>query len=209
MPSVVTEYYTHVGSRNTPEDILMLMTRFAALQNRRPRSGGAAGADETAEANDGLIAYLPWCNFRHKQGEWDYGPGELRFADSVLEKAFPYDIGNLKRATLAFFRRNVFQVLGRCKNKDDIVLSKFVICWTPDGATSIDDYDINKTGGTGIAINVASLYNVPVYNLSNQHHRQRVERWCSKKEVENGIVFDTSSWRHKDSSGNNWLNLPF
>lgn len=206
---LVEEFYTHVGSQSTPDDICMLMTRFALLQRRRPRSGGAKGADETAEVHDGLITYLPWVNFRHKSGEWDYSLGEQRFADTILKRAFPYDINSLRRSTLAFFRRNVFQVLGRCKNKESIVLSKFVLCWTPDGAESIEDYDIDKTGGTGIAINIASLYNVPVYNLFNEKQRQRVERWCEKKEKENGITFNLETWRHTTAAGKPWINIPF
>lgn len=207
--NVVEEFYTHVGSQSTPEDACRLLTRFALLQNRRPRSGGAKGADETAEVHDGLVTYLPWVNFRHKSGEWDYSLGELRFADTVLKRAFPYSITRLKPTTLAFFRRNVFQVLGRCKNKDEIILSKFVVCWTRDGAESMEDYDINTTGGTGIAINVASLYHVPVYNIFNENQRRRVERWCEKKEKANGIKFNMETWRHTDAAGRPWINIPF
>ncbi len=60
-----------------------------------------------------------------------------------------------------FHARNVQQVLG--KNLD--TPTKFVVCWTPDGA---EQRTSNKTGGTGQAIRVAISNNIPVFNLYNE-----------------------------------------
>ena len=67
--------------------------------------------------------------------------------------------------------RNVFQVFGpeiSMLEKSDIV-----ICWTPDGAYNYDTCSI-RTGGTGTAIKLASLVDIPVYNLYNERHMDKV-----------------------------------
>lgn len=59
--------------------------------------------------------------------------------------------------------RNPFQVLGR----NLATPSEFLICWTPDGCTKHSERRF-ETGGTGTAISIASVYNIPVHNLQNE-----------------------------------------
>lgn len=64
--------------------------------------------------------------------------------------------------------RSVFQVLG----SDLLTPSRFVLCWTPDGC----EHHItrsSKTGGTGLAISVASSHNIPVVNMANPTWKAR------------------------------------
>jgi hypothetical protein len=61
--------------------------------------------------------------------------------------------------------RNVHQILGQ--NLDSP--TKFVVGWTPDGATTVTT---NKTGGTGQAIRIAVGYGVEVFNLQREDHFQ-------------------------------------
>lgn len=188
------DWCTGIGSRDTPKEICILMTRFARLQRRRVRSGGAEAADESFESNWNLLPYLPEPGFRQKRGHHRYREEHLEFADSILKCVFPYPIR--KEKTLAFFRRNVFQVLGLCSSVNEIVLSDFVICWTPDGAVSMADYELGVTGGTGIAINIADLYHVPVYNLRRNDHHAKIRKWCQKRENQLGLRFEHTSGVH-------------
>lgn len=192
--------YTHVGSRDTPDDVCIQMMRFARLQRRIPRSGGAKAADESAESNPQLINYLPYINFRQKGGIWNYTDSELRFADRILTEVFPGDLTKLKPFTRDCFRRNVFQVLGLVSSIEQSVeeesLSDFVLCWTPRGEESMEEYVLGETGGTGIAINIASLFSVPVHNLKNRKKMRKLKRFCEKKEREWGLRFDPQTGKH-------------
>ena len=66
--------------------------------------------------------------------------------------------------------RTVYQILREYLN-DPV---RMVICWTPDGATTLDEYTMGVTGGTGIAIALASALGIPVFNLNRQDHLDRI-----------------------------------
>lgn len=187
-------FFTGVGSRDTPLAILRLMSRFSRLQRRKCRTGGARGADEAFETNWDPMIYLPHMKWRGKDGFWRWSDAAIDFADRLLKEVFPYDIQS--QQTREFFRRNCWQVLGVCETESDVVKSDYVVCWTPDGAVSIDDYQLEITGGTGIAINVASIYKVNVLNLQRKDHRAKVVRWCQKKENEYGLHYDHTTGMH-------------
>lgn len=67
--------------------------------------------------------------------------------------------------------RNVCQIKGLNINKN----SKFVICWTKDGCES-HLTRTRKTGGTGLAISVASKLGIPIYNLKNEDSYNRLKK---------------------------------
>lgn len=166
--------WTGVGSRETPEEIQKLMTKFAALKKDICRTGGANGADHAFFLGARKVEMLlPWKGFNgHTVGEFDYTKEQIEFADHILTFAAPFYIS--KMAVKKLFRRNVFQVLGICASEAEAKPSKFVLCWTPDGALSHKDYERGVTGGTGIAINVASMFDVPVYNMARPEHLKMV-----------------------------------
>lgn len=66
--------------------------------------------------------------------------------------------------------RLVFQLLG--ENLDEPVT--MVVCWTPDGAIDQSGMSADITGTTGIAIAVAKLKSIPVFNLQNSEHLKRI-----------------------------------
>ncbi|MDA8191646.1 MAG: hypothetical protein M0Z68_09355 [Gammaproteobacteria bacterium] len=72
----------------------------------------------------------------------------------------------------AWFRRDDRQVLGRSLDKP----SRFLVCWTPDGVVS-GEHCTRATGGTGMAIRIASAENVPVLNLCRPETREMLEEW--------------------------------
>lgn len=154
-------YYTGIGSRRTPLAVLNIFTSIAKILDDCGfilRSGGADGADTAFDAGaTKKEIYLPWKGFMGLKQDV-YIPDQ---AYEIASNNHPI-WGRLGRPVRALMARNVQQVLGRNLDKP----SEFVICWTPDGAYN-DSMRSIYTGGTGLAISVASKYNIPVYNVMN------------------------------------------
>ena len=145
--------YAGIGSRETPNDILKMMTKiaeFLSVHGYTLRSGGAIGADKAFEngANKKEIYYKEDATDEAMEYVYKYHPK-------------PYSLGHVAKQLLA---RNTFQILG----SDLKTPSDFVICWTKDGCESYLDRTKNS-GGTGQAIEIASRKGIEVFNLSNSH----------------------------------------
>lgn len=160
MTNCEIRYYTGVGARSAPQDILDLMKATAVFLRCRDwilRSGGAPGSDSAfAEgAEDAKIILRPK----------DAIPEAVEIA-SRFHGAWHLcsDYAKLLHG------RNVQQVLG----KDLKTPSKFLICWTSDGCTCHSERTV-KTGGTGTAISVASYYKIPVFNLFHEKHVKMIK----------------------------------
>lgn len=126
-------YYTGIGSRNTPEDILELMSKIAKKLETLGytlRSGGANGADKAFENGVENLKeiYLPWKNFNNNNSEFFNVSDKAR----DLASKFHPNWSNLKFSVKNLMGRNAYQVLGYNLDKK----SEFVICWTPDGCES-------------------------------------------------------------------------
>lgn len=156
-------YYTGIGSRRTPLGKTYEMTIAAQLLENASyilRSGGAQGADSAFEQGvrnfNNKEIYLPYKNFNGKKGI--ILPIDSRY-DNLVYRTHP--IGKrLSSTTLPYHRRNCCQILGLNLDKP----SKFILCWTPDGSTGETS---RNTGGTGQAIRIAKLYNIPIINMKN------------------------------------------
>ena len=153
--------YAGIGSRETPRDVLDLMTRIAEKLSRQDwvlRSGGAKGADSAFEKGAGgwkEIYTTDDCE------EWCL---------EKVEKFVPADrppLRTMKPFIQKLLGRNMKQVFG----PDGNVPSRFVICWTSDG---------KDAGGTGYAIRAAWDAGIPVFNLQREDHRQRLENFVEK-----------------------------
>ena len=142
-------FYTGVGARSTPSEILEMMTAIATVLAPKYtlRSGGAKGADAAFEAGAGLNKHIYYAN--------DATPEAMEIA-SRYHPAWNRCSNYVKK----LHGRNAFQVLGNNLKTP----SEFVICWTPDGCKKHKQRTIN-TGGTGTAISIASEHNVHVWNL--------------------------------------------
>lgn len=162
--AVCLNHYTGVGARETPPDVLKIITDLASeLSNKYTlRSGGADGADTAFYIGSGkknCDIYLPWPGFNGAPRETDfcfidhYPDVLIDKATGILTELITY-FPNMKQAVQKLFIRNVFQVLGNDLNSP----SKFLICWTENGELK---------GGTRIAILLANKFNVPVFNLAN------------------------------------------
>jgi len=164
-------YYTGIGSRKTPRDILEQMNEIAMLladRNWILRSGGAPGADTAFESGCSVVKgkkeiFLPWKNFNNNNSNL-YNVSQTAEAVSckIWNETFPDSWKHIRRPVQLLMSRNVHQILGE-KLKEP---SSFVICWTPDGVETQQKRS-GKTGGTGQAIALANNIGIPVFNLFN------------------------------------------
>ena len=172
--------YAGIGSRRTPAEVLLLMTKIAfdLKDHLTLNSGAAPGADMAFEdgAGSNKVIFVPWNGFSGKKMQYPIPPEAFEMA-SKAHKAWPY----LSSAVRSLMARNCQQVLG--KNLDDPV--EFVICWTPDGCED-DKTRTRDTGGTGLAITIASWNAIPVFNLQNDFSRHFVLETLIPNIVKNG-----------------------
>ena len=155
----ITNYkaYAGIGSRETPDNILELMTDIAIKLEELGytlRSGGANGADSAfAKSVNRKEIFLPWRGFNGLVSKY---VGATDKAMQIAKEIHPAwnrcSIGAKK-----LHARNIHQILGWDMNPD--TYSKFVICWTPNA---------KEVGGTATAIKLAKMHNIKIYNLSNQ-----------------------------------------
>jgi len=171
--------YAGVGSRETPEPIQKLMFKIAAILAKRGyilRSGAADGADKAFElgcvsAGGKKEIWLPWKGFNDYEDTGLYpNPGHFAKAEVALSHW-----AKLTQGAKRLHARNVGQVFGA--HLEEPV--DFVLCWTPDGATTRDQCT-TKTGGTATAIKLASDANIPVINIAAYEDIQVLEKDLKK-----------------------------
>lgn len=173
-------YYTGIGSRETPDNIMDEMSRLAshfASRGWTLRSGGADGADTAFEwgcrggrQKDGSVGameiFLPWKRFNNNTSDLF----DIPDAAYEITKQYHPAWERLTTPVRKLMARNAQQVLG--KNLDSP--STFVVCWTPDGCTNHETRN-QKTGGTGQAISIASESGIPVINLQTDDALDRIK----------------------------------
>jgi len=173
---------TGIGSRETPEDMLKLMTQIGqkieALGGML-RSGGAGGADLAFEAGwrnaNACEIFHPWHGFKPKINGRDVDVakiikrkrpiqgvgspivlvGEMMEKAEAMAQATHPKWENCGRGARALHTRNIPQILGASLNRP----SDLVICWTPDGRAS---------GGTGQAMRLAQRHKIQIVNLKRR-----------------------------------------
>jgi hypothetical protein len=153
------KYYAGIGSRETPPDILALMTDLArafAIRGWTLRSGAADGADAAFEAGATEIAgshgkeiYLPWKGFNGHSST--LLPSKAAF---VMAEKFHPAWHKCSPAARKLHARNCHQVLGQ----DLKTPSMFVMCWTKKAEGG---------GGTGQAIRIAKAYGIHIHDLAD------------------------------------------
>lgn len=153
--NVHKRYYTGIGSKQTPPNILLAMYKIARILNRHNfilRSGASIGADTAFEkgAGENKEIYLPWRYFNSHPSKL-FTPSRVSYG--IASRLHPH-FKDLSRGAQALNARNVQQILG--VNAD--TPSEFVICWTPSG---------KKEGDEGRTMLYAEHYGIPIYNLQN------------------------------------------
>lgn len=173
-------FYTGIGSRRAPPDVLDDITRIAGLLADAGlilRSGAARGCDTAFETGCKGKAhiYVPWRGFSKSPLIRSFQPAIDAYKIAMnLHPAWQ----SISRGAKALHARNCHQVLGDNLNQP----SAFVICWTPDGCES-ESTRSKDTGGTATAICLAEKHGVPVYNLKNQASRDAVARLLDDLEL--------------------------
>lgn len=181
------KYYTGIGSRQTPKDILKLMERIAYKLCQKGyvlRSGSAGGADTAfengakawgSETSDGFNCpvlaqiYIPWKSFTTYEDyykDWYYNLEHMRYKKEAYQLASETHPAwdKCSVGAKALHARNTFQILGQTLNKP----SSFLICWAQE------DKHGNIKGGTATAWNLAKAYGVSCFNLYNEDDKQRL-----------------------------------
>jgi|SRR5271157_804771 len=175
-------FYTGVGSRTTPNNILEEMRNWAkqlAKAEYTLRSGGADGADMAFEIGCDDVKgskeiYLPWKNFNKNPSPLYNIPDKAYIIAQMYLPHWLY----LKPPVKKLMARNAMQVLGETLD----VKSSFVLCWTPDGCIS-DETRTKKTGGTGQAISIASGWNIPVFNLQREDASDNLIKFLNENTI--------------------------
>jgi hypothetical protein len=183
------KYYAGIGSRETPENVLLLMkdiAAFLAKDNFVLRSGHAEGADYYFELGaisegGGMEIIIPWDGF-NKNNPAYHNPQKGYYAmdsfSSEIQKismdyVYKYHPNphRLSRPMVKLMQRNSLQVLGLDMNTP----VKFVIAYTKNGEGG---------GGTGQAIRIARSNNLPIWDLGNDDVFQFMSNFIrSKPEV--------------------------
>ncbi len=149
--------YAGIGARNTPSNILEVMTQLAAALEHDTwilRSGGARGADSAFER--GVVdptnkeIFLPWRGFNSS----DSPLCEITNEAYALAHSFHPAWERCSTAARKFHARNCYQILGATLQSP----VKMVVCWTPNALI---------TGGTGQALRIAQHYNIHIRNLAD------------------------------------------
>lgn len=162
----MSTYYTGIGSRETPPDILVQMTNLAVELGEwgwTLRSGGAPGADTAFEEGASLKEiYLPWKGFNGNESPlFGVGPQALELA-ATIHPAWD----RLTQGGKKLHARNCYQVMG----KNLATPSTFVVCWTPGGKVQ---------GGTATAIRLAVSQGIPTFNLALEHQRKALNAYLN------------------------------
>jgi hypothetical protein len=146
-------YYTGIGSRETPENILKLFTNIARkLSNRNwtLRSGGAEGADTSFEIGAcSKEIYLPWKGFNGSSSSYYCISKSALTLACQLHPAWDKIIPRSSKTTC---KETATEILGYDLQSP----SEFVICWTQGGMGK---------GGTGQAIRLARKYEIPIIDF--------------------------------------------
>lgn len=150
--------YAGIGSRDTPLEILKLMSlmgKHLAQTGYTLRSGAAQGADAAFEAGCDYVSgpkeiYIPWPKFQESKSTLVLDSLDSEKATKIAEEFHPY-WHNLSQGARKLQARNSHQVLG----KDLESPSDFIVCYTKNGKGS---------GGTGQAIRIAAAHGIPVFD---------------------------------------------
>lgn len=179
-------YYAGIGSRETPAEIGLVMTRLGIEMQQigwTLRSGGARGADTFFEGgvdyrNREIFIHKDYVNgHRHNPSRnvfnaarFDKWEEAMRIASEIHPRW--HKCNDDARGLHA---RNIFQILGEAM--DPATFSRLVVCW------AIPDIHGVPEGGTRTAWKVAEIHNIPRYNLAIKDDRDRIKEWLESRQT--------------------------
>lgn len=171
--------YTGVGSRKTPEEVLVVFNKLAKSLAKHGfilRSGHSDGADMAFENgcdayNGKKEIYLPWRSFRGSDSELYH----------VSSEAIMYTCEHhvnpevLNQTAIKLLSRNVHQLLGEDMSRP----SDFMICWTKRGKLK---------GGTGYTIKVARQHGIKIFNAGEYEDLNKFVEDIKNHLIENNML---------------------
>lgn len=176
MELAARNYYTGVGSRETPDDVGELFSDIAYFLESKGfilRSGAAPGADAFFERgvceNINKEIWVPWEGFNGSTSTLLPTP-----ESSVLARKYHPIFDKLKDGAKLLHSRNCHQVLGADLNTP----SKFLLCWTNGGEV---------VGGTATAIKLARDNNIQILNFGKYTTIKRMKEAFYDFIILNGV----------------------
>lgn len=176
-----------IGSRDTPAEVLGVMTDLGTWMEengRKLRSGGAAGADQAFEAGfrdpRNRAIYLPGQSFKGRsaseRGFYDYSRlPAAEEARGTVDRYHPAPQG-MKPFVRDLMARNAMQVLG----PDLLSPADLVVAYAPGGygnAGPTDPRAARSEGGTGQALRIARAVGIPIKNLADPATLEQTKRF--------------------------------
>lgn len=161
----MTMYYTGIGSRETPKDILAVMTKLATVLEHKGyilRTGDAKGADAAFRAGcSNMQVYTIKSLSEISEEMHDICYNDLATLhpnmNAVMRKPWAKE----------YLMRDSLQIRGYHPND---TLSHFVVCWTKDAGLN---------GGTAQAMRLANKLGVEIYNLANPTTLQEIVEYIN------------------------------
>ncbi len=192
---VTPPFYTGVGSRDTPPEILTMMMLIGfkmAESGYILRSGGAKGADSyfyygaiqwlmktVPTGKDFANIYLPYNGFNRNTKD-DLSDAFSVFTDYPLHEAAVHLASKIHPAwdrcsdfAQKAHGRNCFQVLGHELNKP----SRILFCWAPPLSNG------EVKGGTATAWKLAGIVGIKRINLAIREEFLRTLEWLEIDEI--------------------------
>jgi hypothetical protein len=151
----MSKIYSGIGSRLTPIDVLGMMTNIASKLDNLGyilRSGAAKGADSAFElgSTNKEIFKAENCTSEAMKLSRQFHPAWHKL-DAYAKR---------------LHGRNSLIILGKYLN-DPV---DFIILWTPNGL---------EVGGSGQAMRIATHFKIPMFNLANEEHKQRLLKFIN------------------------------
>lgn len=181
-------YYAGIGSRDTPEDIGLIMTELARELEKAGyilRSGAARGADTFFERgvedarNKEIYIHKEVLRDgrRHNKSKGYYSAQRYKNYIEALSMASLVHPkwGKCDVTAMEMHARNVYQVLGPSLTSE--THSSFLVCW------AIPDIHGVPEGGTRTAWKIAEQNNIPRFNLARQDDKKRILDWLESRKA--------------------------
>lgn len=164
--------YAGLSNPDTPEAIQVQMKKMAVYleeQGYTLRTNGGKGGEEALEAAVKIKEiHLPWKKFNDHDSKFNKTTDS---AKSVIRNFAP-SFDTLKPAVQIIVASKAHVILG----KDLQNPVKFLICWTQDGAETVEERN-PRTGFIGVGIALAASLKIPVFNLQKPDALDRLKQF--------------------------------
>lgn len=155
-----------VGSRETDIVSLQTMSKIAKAFSAKGftlRSGGAKGADSAFENswNGPKEIFLPWNGYENKWINTGYIVPKIDERHISLAASAHPAWERCSDGAKKMHSRNTCQVLGENLDTPATIL----VCWTVNA---------EYRGGTAVAMRIADMYNIPIYNLASKNDIEKL-----------------------------------